>query len=172
MTVYKVTDAPNIVLREDYVGCATTAICYPGVSSCITITCVSPSGLLGAHITVRTTPVEIAEMFQFIRANMSGIYAYYVVGSIRNYKDHTTNEEINERTKLQKRLKKEFNPQGLVGFFDTTPYTDVHVFAEKNGLKTTFYWIAAAGNNVAGMNYPAPAFAGRTMINDSQFETL
>lgn len=171
MTVHtEIGDGTNIVLREDYMGRATRAICYPGISSCISITCVSPTGLVGAHITVGTTAAEIAQMFQYFRANMAGIYAYYVVGSIDLFKQHTGCTEIDTRTKLKERLKREFNPKGAIAFYNTSPNGEVHVFAEKNGMKTTFYWIVAADNNVAGMNYPA--FAGRTVIDDTQLVTL
>lgn len=169
MTVHRVDEAPNIVLREDCVGCATTAICYPGISSCITITCVSPSRLVGAHITIGTTAEEVDEMFQYIKVNTANIYAYYVVGSIDRFKPNARCTEIDTRKKLEERLKKEFNPKGSVGFYDTTP-DDVHIFAVKARLNITFSRIAAAGNMVAGNNYLD--FPGRTIINEDQFVVL
>lgn len=94
-----------LILREDGVGASVQKICYPAISSCITITCVGTAGIAGAHLTVLTTAAQLAETIQSLRS--SGIGAYkvcYVIGAIRHFKTYVKEGAINTRKKISTAL--------------------------------------------------------------------
>jgi hypothetical protein len=147
---------------------ATNRICYPGVSSCITVTAPLAGGILGAHITVGTPQSEIDTMFTAIRTGGGGnCPVIYVAGRIATFKVQTLAPAMNTRKKIAARIKSMINAAATVRFYDTTALGATHIFAERNGAATSFFWIAEHGNNVAGFIYPN--FAGRTAIPLASF---
>jgi hypothetical protein len=158
----------KVVIREEYVGSASEDICYPGISSCISITGVAPAGLVGAHITVSTELDLVDQIMQAMRTGGgSSCVSFYVIGAFVKFKSNTKTAAIDTRKKISQKIKSGINDKAVVSFYDTSGHGDVHVMAEKNGMAANFFWIAQAGHIVAGDAYPT--FAGRSAINASQF---
>jgi hypothetical protein len=158
----------DVVLREEWVGAASNRICYPSISSCIAVTGVGPSGMVGAHITVATEPELVDQIFQTMRTGGSSCPEFYVIGAISaHFKPKTVDARINSRKKISQMVQKMINGQAAVRFYDTSSHGDAHIMAEKNLGGANFYWIASAGHMVMGDAYPN--FPGRTQINSNLF---
>ncbi len=167
MPVRTKNGGPDTVLREEYVGSSTARICYPGISSCISITGILPGGVIGSHITIATEIGLVDEILQALKAGGGGNCAnFYVIGAFGQFKPSAA-KSINTRKKIRDKIKSNVSKNSTVRFYDSTLHGDVHVFAEKNGINTDFSWISSHGNIVVGFNYPT--FAGRTAINPVQF---
>lgn len=157
----------DTVIREEYVGSSLQRICYPGISSCISITAVLPTGLIGTHITIATEANLVDDLMQAMKSGGgAGCPNFYVVGAFSQFKPRAAST-INTRRKISQKIKSRVNRNAIVRFYDTSAHGEVHVFAEKGALNTQFLWIASHGNTVAGFNYPA--FQGRTPINPGHF---
>lgn len=157
----------DTVIREEYVGSSWQRMCYPGISSCISITGVSPVGLIGTHITIATEATLVDDLMQAMRSGgAASCPNFYVVGAFSQFKPRAASI-INTRKKISQKIKSRINKNATVRFYDTSAHGDVHVFAEKGPLNTQFLWVASHGNIVAGFNYPV--FQGRTAINPGHF---
>ena len=142
------------VLREDRVGSASSKICYPGVSSCISITCVSNGSLMGVHVTIATSAEELKCALDYFSLKGGGAVNIYVVGAIREFKDKTFNKNVNTRKKLSKLLKSSVNKNATVQFYDTSG-RDLNIMAERqNGAQCNFSHIDANCPRVSGDTYP------------------
>lgn len=151
----------DTVVPEDHVGAAAHAICYPGVSSCITITGVQAGGLVGAHLTFATTSDELDQFLEKLEAVGAGAcQTFYVVGAITRFKASTAVKAFNTRKKIRDRITGDFNKTATVWFCDTTPLGDNHIFAVINGMGADFSSYPTAGNLVKWYEYPAYAGAG------------
>lgn len=158
----------DTVLREEFVGSATGRICYPGVSSCITITGVQPTGLVGAHITVISESTLIDEALVALKSGGgSSCINFYVVGAIAEFKAEA-NISFDKRKKIRDKIRELVNKHATVWFFDTSSRQEVHIFAELNGTAPAFSFVQASGNHVAG--YTFPSVANRTNIASHQFQ--
>ena len=82
-TARPTNDGNDVVVREVEVGFLGSRACFPSVSSCLTITGISPNGLRTAHITSgsRTDNLRIASALSAL--NAANCSAFYVVGSAR-----------------------------------------------------------------------------------------
>jgi hypothetical protein len=159
----------DAVLREEYIGSVTNRICYPGVSSCITITGVLPTGLVGVHITIATEADVIDTALMALKTGGGGsCTSFYVAGAISVFKDQTTNETFDKRKKIKDKIQRIVNKHASVRFYDTSLQQDVHIFVELNGNAPTFSYAQALGNTVTGFTYPE--IANRTPINLNQFQ--
>lgn len=158
----------SIVLREEVVGSARNRICYPGISSCITITGVMPAGLLGTHLTVATEATLIDDALLALKVGGgSACTSFYVVGAIARFKENA-DISFNTRKKIRDKVCQHVNKHARVRFFDTSAHhVDVHVFAERNRLGTVFSYTPTTGIVVAGNNYPT--VANRTFIEPHQY---
>jgi hypothetical protein len=168
--IKSVSGGPDAIVREEYEGEAHSRICYPGISSCISITGVKPAGeLVGAHITVATEKELIDGLLATMKSHGgNNCHYFYVIGPLqREFKPKTSVKSFNTRKKIRDLIKSTLNKNAIVKFYDTSECGDIHVFAEKNGINTDFYWIKSQGNMVMGNIYPA--FTGRTAIGPNQF---
>jgi hypothetical protein len=144
----------DIVLREDNVGSTMGRVCYPGISSCITITGVHPNGLIGAHITAVTTQYEVQEILMAMKTGgASTCIKFYVVGAIRQF-IQWTHEGFNDRKKMSDQIKKHTNKDATVWFYDTSDNSDVHIVAENVQGQTYFRYTPNTNHRVQGDIYP------------------
>ena len=158
-----------MVLREEFVGSATGRICYPGVSTCITITGLLPTGLVGVHITIATEPVLIDDALKALKSGGgSTCTTFYVVGAISEFKVQTVAPDFDKRKKIRDKIRELVNKHATVWFFDTSSLRDVHIFAELTGTTPVFSYVQTAGNPVAGENFPN--IPGRTNIAAHDFQ--
>ena len=133
-----VSRSGKVVVREDYFGMDTSTILYPGLSSCIAITAVSPHGLLGAHITVGTPESIVTEMFTNFA---SGVGSAYVVGQIQVFKSKTVIKDFNTRKKISSKLRGAVPGINKVYFFDIAPLSlDADLMATNSGSSPQFSW--------------------------------
>ena len=168
MPLRKQNGGSDTVLREEFVGSATGRICYPGVSSCITITGVQPTGLVGAHITVISESSLIDEALLALKSGGgSSCINFYVVGAISEFKAGA-DVSFDKRKKIRDKIRDLINKHATVWFFDTSSQREVHIFAELDGAVPAFSFVQASGNQVAGLNFPN--FAKRTDIALHQFQ--
>jgi hypothetical protein len=145
------------VIREDRVGSSIDRLCYPGVSSCISITGVSVDKMIGAHLTIGTTVPELAQFIALLAAEKtSEIMNFYVVGKIAKFKESTTIANFNTRKKMRDFLKAQLEQKANVYFCDigllVAQGANVCVF--RNGAQASFSYIPEAGNLVVGSTYP------------------
>lgn len=167
MAIHRRNGGPDTNLYEDHVGSCTMRICYPSISSCISITGVSAGGLMGTHLTCFTPIVEVDQAFQFMRiGGASGCQNFYVIGRFAMFKPNAP-AEINSRKKIRNKIRATLNAHAAVHFYDTSAHGEVHVFVERVAAGVEFFRIASAGNFVPGVAYPA--FAGRTEIPPGDF---
>jgi len=150
----------DVVIREENVGSASNRICYPGISSCVTVTGVGPSGMVGCHITFATEPDLVSQMFQAMRTGGgTSCVHFYVIGKIADFKRSRTYSSFNTRKKMGQAIKDVICETAVVRFCDSEAYgKDIHIMVQKNLMNADFSWVATAGNVVAGDLYPA--FAG------------
>lgn len=161
------SDGDDTVLREEWVGGAFNRICYPSVSSCITVTAPSPHGIVGAHITFGTPLVDVDTLFSRMRTGgASSCPVIYVAGRFANFKASTV-AALNTRKKIGAHIRASINRAATVKFYDTSALGATHIFAEKYAGVLGFFWIAEHGNNVVGFTYPD--FAARTAIPIAAF---
>jgi hypothetical protein len=159
----------DTVLREEYVGSSANRICYPGVSSCITITGVLPTGLVGVHITIASeTPLIDEALLAMKTSGGSSCTRFYVVGAISRFKASTNNADVDKRKKIGNKIRSLVNKDASVRFFDTSFQQEAHIFVEHNGFAPTFSYAPAANNTVSGFTYPN--IPNRTTINLNQFQ--
>lgn len=167
MPLRTISGSAEVVLREEFVGSAGSRICYPGVSSCITITGVLPTGLVGAHITIASEESLIDGALLALKAGGgSNCGNFYVVGAISLFKDNA-DASFDKRKKIRDKIRSLVNKHAQVWFFETPRNSDVHIFAELNQFVPEFSYIQTDGNTVMGSNYPN--FGGRTAIAANQF---
>ncbi len=158
-----ISDGTKIVVREEKVGKAGEAICFPGLSSCIAIVGVQSSGLVGAHITIGNNGEDFDAMVDEFK-KYGGIIEFFVAGQIRMFKDHTKSP-FNTRKKIRDFLKSKFTNVASVKFHDLSG-GDVHFFVERIHYNIKFYKTPSSKVVVSGPNYPS---CERTEINKSAF---
>lgn len=164
------TDSPGVVIWEEYVGQAPDVICYPGVSSCITITCVSPGGLSGTHLTVGSEPELIADAINSLAGGGSGSFTdVYVVGKIDLFKRSTSDTGFNTRKKMSTRLSKAFGfRRNQILFYDTAPHaTGVNIGVVRGPGGASFSWQDEKTAKVLG--FAVPGFGAYTAISPASF---
>lgn len=145
-----------LILREDGVGASVQKICYPSISSCITITCVGTAGIAGAHLTVLTTAAQLAETIQSLRSSGIGaLKVCYVIGAIRHFKTYVKEGAVNTRKKISTALECALGGPSRPLFYDTSSLGEVHVFAERVMESCHFSYCMASSVVVAGQYYPA-----------------
>jgi len=148
--------SPDIVVREDYVGSCTHAICYPGVSSCVTVTGVGAGLMVGAHLTMGTSAAELDAFFVLLQAQgAAACQEFFVAGAFGQFKAHVPAPDFKTRKKMRNRIVAETTPAANVRFYDTTALGDIHIFAVINGAAADFSYAVSAGNFIAGFAYPA-----------------
>jgi hypothetical protein len=163
---------PGVVIREDVVGQAPRAICYPGVSSCLTITCVSPAGLSGAHLTIVTTSDLIDQALLSLKSAGSNMFsAVYAVGKIAEFKARTVDERLRTRKKMSQLLRHTFNYRsGTIQFYDTVSNgIGVNIGVTKGLVGVDFCWqgdrTRVSGDTMPDLAHytpiPAHAFVAR-----------
>lgn len=159
---------PRSVLREDNAGSADNAICYPGISSCVTVTGVSPTGLVGVHITIASDNGEINDLMTRLRdAGGNTCLRFYVMGPFTNFKPSSEATEFNTRKKMQQKIKSIVNKNASVKFYDAPANAEAHFFAELDGVNARFYKSNTAPNDISGYDYPD--IANRTEIPQNRF---
>ena len=99
----KIGSFGGVVLEEDEVGMA-TKICYKGVSTCVTVTLLSPTNLIGVHLTAYTSNEEIERKLKVMR----GLGAYgsnvYIIGPITRFKQYSQSDKFNTRKRMKRLL--------------------------------------------------------------------
>lgn len=162
-------DSPGVVVWEEYVGQAPDAICYPGVSSCLTITCVSPGGLSGTHLTIGSPPEFIAEAIDMLAAPGTAFTHIFVAGKIDLFKTSTKDKGFNTRKKMSTRLSKALGfRRSSILFYDTAPLaTGVHLGVVRGPGGAAFSWQDEKAAMVRG--FAMPDFGAWTAIPASAF---
>lgn len=147
---------PGVVLREENVGQAPDVICYPGISSCIAITCGLREGLCGVHLTVATESELIDEALQMLStAGSRGFTSIHVVGKVAGFKVRTKHESFRSRKKISALLKKVFQYRGPVLFCDTVGFAQgVHLGVVRNSPNPAYYWVDEKATVVRGDTVP------------------
>lgn len=165
----------DIVVLEDVVGYSTKKICYPDVSTCITITALTHARLIGTHITVSTSEDKVKSNLKFIRDNGgANCQIIYVFGAISEFKEkgprnNPPNKAFNSRKKIRDGIKSIVNKNATVKFYDTSTSGKVHLFVEKENGNTKFFWIQSASNLIDAGKYPS--IDNKNAIDPSQFVT-
>jgi hypothetical protein len=90
----------SIVLFEEYVGYSQKGICYPNISSCITITGVGLGGLIGTHITV-VSKIDIVDdiLTEMVAYGGDSIRNCYVIGAIVPFKKRRKENQQKDKFK-------------------------------------------------------------------------
>jgi len=158
----------SIVLREENVGFSAKNVCYPNISSCITITGVGSNGVVGGHLTILTTASLLGETMQVVEDEVKGCEACYVIGAISQFKVSVKDSEINTRKKISDSIKQKLGKQVNVLFYDTGPLGEVHIFLERNAEGSyQFSYCKASGVTVSAQEYPVEK--NNTVIPKSDF---
>jgi hypothetical protein len=162
-------DSPGVVIREDYVGQAPDVICYPGISSCISITCTLRGGLCGTHLTVSTEADLIDEAVTSLStAGSRAFTSVHVVGKIGEFKQRTKHSGFRTRKKISALLRKAFNYHGQVLFCDTVGFAQgVHVGVVRGPGNPAFSWQDEKASVVTG--FTTPDVTAWTAISNASF---
>jgi len=157
------------VIREDVVGSARSRICYPNISSCISVTAVTRYGLAGTHISVGTKLKVVDQVFEAMRAaGAGGCREFHVVGAIARYEKIA--RAINTRLKIEQKIQSAISPDAAVRFFDTSDHGNVHVFVEQDHsapVTLRFSWTASVGNHLIDNQYRE--FSPKYEIDPNEF---
>jgi hypothetical protein len=158
----------SIVLREENVGFSAKNVCYPNISSCITITGVGSNGVVGGHLTILTTASLLGKTMQVVEGEVKGCEACYVIGAISQFKVSVKDSEINTRKKISDSIKQKLGKQVSVLFYDTGPLGEVHIFMERNAEGACqFSYCKASVVTVSAQEYPVEK--NKRVIPESAF---
>lgn len=148
--------AAAVVLREDKTGVARDRICYPGVSSCLTITFRHENFLAGAHLTIATDKNALKDVLKEIKAlNPNKPIEIIVASPFSVYKIGVSDKELNTRSKLKKIIGRIF-PDTSIRLVDTSDIRLSHILVSKNSLE----YVNESNFRVIGNHCPdASAFA-------------
>lgn len=127
--------AAAVVLREDKTGLARDRICYPGVSSCLTVTFRQQNLLAGTHLTILTDKKALKDTLKQLKALSQNKPGEIIVASpFSVYKAGVVDKELNTRSKLQKIIAKIF-PDTPVRMVDTSDIQSSHILVSKHNVK-------------------------------------
>ncbi|AIX50837.1 hypothetical protein PSNIH1_11630 [Pantoea sp. PSNIH1] len=145
-----------MVLREDKTGVARDRICYPGVSSCLTITFRHENFLAGAHLTIATDKNALKDVLKEIKAlNPNKPIEIIVASPFSVYKIGVSDKELNTRSTLKKIIGRIF-PDTSIRLVDTSDIRLSHILVSKNSLE----YVNESNFRVIGNHCPdASAFA-------------
>lgn len=140
----------NLVLREDKVGVCSNSICYPDVSSCLTVTLRTKNSLAGVHLTVASDKQHLKNSLEEIKKLAKDIPVEVIIGApFSEYKKHVKDIDLNTRARLKKIISKVF-PRSDIQMYDTSDIQSAHVFVSKSAIRHE----DAAGKPVIGNRYP------------------
>ncbi|MFN0113654.1 MAG: hypothetical protein ACKVPY_03150 [Paracoccaceae bacterium] len=153
----------GVVVREEDVGQASGMICYPGVSSCISVTCLSGHGLSGTHLTVSTEPALVDNAMQYLKGyTAGGASALYIVGKLTEFRMKSKDARLKTAKTTALLLQGALNYRGKIRYYDTTGVGDAHIYAVKSGFGVDFFWQGERKGMVNG--YEMPDIIDYTMI--------
>ena len=160
-------------IREAECRLATQEICYPGISSCMTITFVNNHLMVGIHCTVANTSDEIRDAINEIKAKIASEFSEcYVIGALSVFKPNVFDKTICTRKKISNEIIKHIKILSNIKFHDTTMHADTqrnaHIFIRKNPFSISY--CAAAKCLVSGQT--PPLSVGRKYISANQFTTI
>ncbi|MCA8003341.1 hypothetical protein [Burkholderia metallica] len=150
----------DTVVREDSVSFSTHRVCFPSVSSCLTVTGVSSQGLHAAHIPTGSQSGNEYLENMVDAMNASGCKTFYVIGAIKTFKSNVAGSNFNSQYNISEYLKGKAS-NATVKFFDTSDHGNVNIYVEKQGDSVTATYGSATepGNHVIGNQYPTPSTA-------------
>ncbi|MBI3310717.1 MAG: hypothetical protein HYZ77_05525 [Serratia liquefaciens] len=138
------------MLREEKTGLCSERICYPDVSSCLTITFRNKSSLAGVHLTVASDKKILKEALLKMRELSEKLPREIVVSApFSTYKKHVKDDTLNTRAKLSKIIAKTFPHAGIL-MHDTSDTQSSHIFVSKNEVRH----VNSADHPVIGNQYP------------------
>ncbi|MEX2964756.1 RHS repeat-associated core domain-containing protein, partial [Microbulbifer sp. TYP-18] len=148
----RVLSGENVVLREDFVGSSTRGICYPNISSCISITGVSDSGMVGAHITTGSNVNKILDVMK--TGGASGFNDVHVVGALSNYMK-SNSSGLRSTSNIKNIISKRLNNKAKIRFQDTSQFgLESHIFAGRSTSGDVTFSYANTAQTVYGFDYP------------------
>lgn len=154
---------PRINIQEDHIGTAQTEICYPRIQSCVSLTVLTPHGLVGTHITIATEASIINDILTNMAAANPSVA--YVIGGIQTFKASTNVSGFKTRKKMRSTIKKALPGVTNVYFYDTWQNSqDVNLKAALNLNSVDFAW--TQGTSVDWNT--APDMSGYTPISSDQ----
>jgi len=145
----------DVVVREDEVGFSASRACFPSVSSCLTITGVSPVGLHTAHVTSgsRTDNLRIASVLSAL--NAANCSDFYVVGPLEMFTSNVAGSDFNSVSAITRSIKTVAS-EADIRFVDTAPHGPVHVYVEQDSdaVQILVSSSETPGNQVQANQYP------------------
>lgn len=160
--------ATALVLREDKTGIARDHICYPGVSSCLTITFRHENFLAGTHLTIASDKKALKDILQEIKAFSPDTPVEIVVASpFSVYKNNAFDKELNTRSKLKKIIAKMF-PDTPIQMVDTSDIQSSHILVSKNSVE----YVNESNFRVIGNHCPDASAFARSAENAENAETV
>ncbi|MBH3428934.1 hypothetical protein [Pseudomonas alkylphenolica] len=140
----------NLVLREDKLGICSDNICYPDISSCLTVTIRNKNSLAGIHLTVASDKQQLKDSLEEIKELIKDIPGDVIISApFSEYKRHVKDNDLNTRAKLKKIISNVF-PHSDIQMYDTSDIQSAHVFVSKSAIRHE----DAAGKPVIGNRYP------------------
>ncbi len=151
------TNVTSANIRESECRLSAREICYPGVSSCISITLFNSNSMVGIHCTIANTAHEIRSVIKEIKEKTASEFNdCYVIGALSVFKYNVIDRSLSTRKKISNEINSHITIRNSIKFHDTTMHLNtgknVHIFIKNRPIKVSY--CAAAKCLVAGQTPP------------------
>jgi len=164
------TNTTSANIRESECRVVTREICYPAISSCISITLVNANIMVGIHCTVANTAHEIRNVMCEIKRTIAEEFTdCYVVGALPIFKSSVFDHSISTRKKISNVIRPHIKILNSIKFHDTTMHPNInknaHIFIRNAPFSISY---CAAVKCLVSGQIPPLSF-GRQYIPSHQF---
>nr|CAX67698.1 hypothetical protein Y69_0159 [Yersinia enterocolitica] len=171
LCTYVIAISANI--RESECRLAAREICYPGLSSCITITLFNGDIMVGIHCTIANSAHEIRDAIKEIKEKIAIEFSdCYVIGALSVFKYSVFDRSISTRKKISNEINSHVTIHNRIKFHDTTMHLNtrknVHVFISNSPIRVSY---CAAEKCLVASQIP-PLSVGRQYIPLYQFTKI
>lgn len=157
-------------IRESECRLAVREICYPSLSSCITITLFNNNVMVGIHCTIANTASEIRNVIKEIKEKTASEFSdCYVIGALSVFKSNVFDQSINTRKKISNEINLYIKIRNSIKFHDTTMHLhtgkNVHVFIKNSPIQVSY----CAAEKCLVVSQTPPLSVSRRYIPSHQF---
>lgn len=167
------TRATSANIRESECRLASQNICFPDISSCITITLVNTNIMIGLHLTIADKVADIRKALVEVKNKIGDEFSdCYIIGALSVFKKNVFDRSICTRTLLAGTIKSQIIIGNDIKFHDTGVHLETkksaHIFIRNNPFSVSYS--AAYQLRVSGQE--PPLSVGRKHIPCGQFSTI
>jgi hypothetical protein len=160
-------------IRESECRLVAREICYPGISSCITITLFNSDVMVGIHCTIANTANEIRDVIREVKEKIANEFNdCYVIGALSVFKYSVFDSSISTRKKISNEINSHIRIRNSIKFHDTTMHLNtgknVHVFIKNSPIQVSY----CAAKHCLVPNQTPPLSVHRKYIPLHQFTKI